>query len=408
MIKKLKIKFITLSLGALLTLLLLMVMAMNIINYNSIAHEADRVLDVLNRADEFIPDFEGSEGRLPPGMSPEVPHESRYFTVTIGETCEIINVNTSKIYAINEAKAIEYAKEVYNSHRQRGYVDNLRFAVTSDGVGMRITFLDWGRKLDSFNGFLLTSSTISLAAFVLISLVVFLLSGKILRPVAESYEKQKRFITDAGHEIKTPLTIINANVDILAMEIGENESLEDIQKQTKRLTVLTNDLVYLARMEEERAPITKIDFPISEIVYDTAESFEALAQTSGKTLKLNIEPFLTLCGDGKAIAQLTSILMDNALKYSPENSTVILNMARQGRYVLLTVTNRTVTPVDERALERIFDRFYRTDPSRNSETGGHGIGLSVAHAIVTAHGGKIEATTREDGRIFEITASLPI
>ena len=192
------------------------------------------------------------------------------------------------------------------------------------------------------------------------------------------------------------------------MEIGENESLEDIQKQTKRLTVLTNDLVYLARMEEERAPITKIDFPISEIVYDTAESFEALAQTSGKTLKLNIEPFLTLCGDGKAIAQLTSILMDNALKYSPENSTVVLNMARQGRYVLLTVTNRTVTPVDERALERIFDRFYRTDPSRNSETGGHGIGLSVAHAIVTAHGGKIEAATREDGRIFEITASLPI
>ena len=408
MIKKLKIKFITLSLGALLALLLLMVMAMNIINYNSIAKEADLVLGVLSRAEDAIPDFDEPGNRLPSGMSPEVPHESRYFTVTVGEACEIINVNTSKIYAINDAEAIEYAKEVYKSNRQRGYVGSLRFAVASDSNGMKITFLDWGRKLDSFNIFLVTSVIISVAAFMLISLVVFLLSGKILRPVAESYEKQKRFITDAGHEIKTPLTIINANVDILTMELGENESLEDIQKQTKRLTVLTNDLVYLARMEEERAPINKIDFPISEIVYDTSESFEALAQTGGKTLELNIEPFLTLCGDGKAIAQLTSILMDNALKYSPENSTVVLNMARQGRYVLLTVTNRTVTPVDEPALERIFDRFYRTDPSRNSETGGHGIGLSVAHAIVTAHGGKIEAATREDGYLFEITASLPI
>lgn len=408
MIRKLKIKFVILAMTALFALLTVIVIGMNLINYNTVVQEADMILSILSQNKGAFPDFGGEQGgHLPPNMSPETPYESRYFSVFLNDSGETINTETSKIASVNSEAAIEYAQMVLDKNETWGFVDEYRFVFKTEPNGSRITFLDCGRKLDSFHNFLYASVAMALAGLIVVFIIIFVLSGKIIKPIAESYEKQKQFITDAGHEIKTPLTIINANVDILEMELGENESLTDIQQQTKRLKSLTNELVMLARMEESEQILQKIEFPISEIVTETAYPFRALALQQGKKFICNIQPLLTLKGNDKSIQQLVSIFMDNALKYSPTGGTVTLDLVKQNRTIYLSVFNTSENEIKQEQLCHVFDRFYRTDASRNSETGGHGIGLSLAKAIVTAHGGKIQAWT-QDGHSFNISASFPV
>ncbi|MBR2337840.1 MAG: HAMP domain-containing histidine kinase [Clostridia bacterium] len=408
MIRKLKIKVILLSMISLLVLLTVMVAAMNLVNYNAVVNRADEVLTLLSQNRGAFPDFGGDMGhRLPPHLSPELPDQSRYFSVLLDNTGKVLQTDTGRITAVDAQAAAQYAQAVLQRKNDRGFVTRFRFVRTREGNGVRITFLDSGQELDSFYRFLLISTGMALAGFVVAFFVISFLAGRIIRPMAESYEKQKRFITDAGHEIKTPLTIINANVDVLEMDLGKNECLEDIQLQTKRLTTLTNDLVLLARMEEAADTLPMIEFPISEVVADAALPFRTPALAQGKDLICRIQPMLSMRGNGKAIEQLVSLLMDNALKYSSAGSAITLDLVQQAKTIYLTVANVTETAITRENLQLIFDRFYRTDPSRNSETGGHGIGLSVAKAIVTAHGGKIQATAPQE-YAFCITAALPM
>ena len=407
MIGKLKIKFILLSMTSLFVLLLVIVAGMNAINYTSVCREADEILSLLSQNRGMFPDFEDNRGHpMPPGMSPELPYESRYFSVVLDDSGDVIYAETSRIFSVDTGTAIEYAQTVMVEGKRNGFLDDYRFLQISEDDTIRITFLDWGRKLDTFHSFLFTSVGIALAGFVIVFFVISFFAGRIIRPIAESYEKQKRFITDAGHEIRTPLAIITANVDVLEMDLGENESLEDIRQQTKRLTSLTNDLVYLARMEESEDSLLMIEFPISEVVLDAAMPFRTLAKTQDKEFVCRVQPMLSVRGNEKAIRQLVSILMDNAIKYSPSGGAIALSLAGKSRSVILTVCNTTETDVDPASLPHIFDRFYRMDPSRNSNTGGHGIGLSMAKAIASAHGGRIQAQT-QDGHSFQITVTLP-
>lgn len=412
MIRKLKIRFIILSMASLFVLLSVIVVGMNLVNYNSVVKEADMILSLLSQNKGAFPEMKpGEHGdgmKMPfsPDMSPELPYETRYFSVLFNGDGGIIHTETSRIAAVDPETAVLYAEEVVEKDKNDGFIENFRYTVTNEGETVRVTFLDCKRNLDSFKRFLLISCIMALAGFAVIFFVIFFFAGKIISPIAESYEKQKRFITDAGHEIKTPLTIINANVDILEMELGKNECLEDIQQQTKRLTSLTNDLVYLARMEESEKSLQMIEFPVSEVVSETAASFKALAQTREKELVCSIQPMLSVKGNDKAIVQLVSVLLDNAVKYSPKGGKIHLQLSKQGRAVCLTVQNETEIPVEQEKLNHVFERFYRIDPSRNSETGGHGIGLSVAKAIVSAHGGKIQAFSG-NGSSFRVTVTLP-
>ena len=160
-------------------------------------------------------------------------------------------------------------------------------------------------------------------------------------------------------------------------------------------------------MEEPGNTMQKIDFPLSEVVAEAAHPFRTLAIQQGKEFVCHIPPMLSLNGNDKAIQQLVAILLDNALKYSPYGGTIALNLIKQNKVVHLSVFNTAATEIKRESLGRVFDRFYRTDASRSSETGGHGIGLSIAKAVVTAHGGKIQAGT-QDGRSFQITVVLPV
>ena len=308
---------------------------------------------------------------------------------------------------IEPAEASDLAVKAFSKSVSHGFAGLYRFYKQSGSDGVRILFLDCGREITSFQRFLMTSIVLSALGLLLIFGIVVYFSGRIVRPFAESYEKQKQFITDAGHEIKTPLAIIQADADVLEMELGENEWLSDIQAHVKQLSGLTNDLVSLARMEEGGAPLQILEMPISDLISEAGESFQGLAQTQGKELQLTVEPMLSMEADEKAMRQLVSILLDNALKYSPEGSRIQLSLSRQGKVLKLAVSNSSLVPLPKENLDRLFERFYRADPSRNSQTGGHGIGLSIAKAIVTAHSGQIHAS-HEENNILQITVTLPL
>lgn len=408
MIKKLKIKFIVLAMVSLFVLLAVIITSINIINYGAVVKEADAVLSVLSQNKGKFPELIGSKGgRIPPHITPETPHESRYFSVVLDEGGNAVQVETSKITSVDKQTAVQYALAAVKGGNKKGFINAYRFNCNTEDNTVRVVFLDYGRQLNDFYTFLYTSIVMSLAGLIVMFAVIWFFSGRIIGPIAEAYQKQKRFITDAGHEIKTPLTIINANADVLQMDIGDNEYLSEIKQQTKRLTGLTNNLVYLARMEEGQAADSKIEFPLSDVVTETVQSFKTLCATQQKQLNCIIQPFLSMDGDSKAIQQLVSILMDNAVKYSPKGHTISVTLAKYTKHIQLCVQNQTCTPITNEQLSQVFNRFYRTDPSRNSATGGYGIGLSLAKAIVSAHGGKIYART-DDGSNFTVCVIFPL
>ena len=408
MIKKLQYKFILLSMSALLFVLVIIIAGINVVNYKAVTQEADMILSLLSDfKSEFPMEPDKLGDRLPSGMSPEVPYESRYFSVVLEkDTRQVFFVETNRIIVVDTQAAINYAETVLQKSNSTGFIQNFRYKIEHIENFIRITFLDCGRKLDAYYSFLYASISISLFGYIVVFAFIAFFSNRIIRPISESYEKQKRFITDASHEIKTPLTIIRADADVLEMELGENEWLNDIKKQAAQLTELTNDLVFLSRMEESEHILPTIDFPFSEVVTETVLSFQGLAHRQEKELHCQIPPMLTLCGNEKSIRQLIALLLDNAIKYSPINEKISLTIEEQSKHVILTVTNTTSQPIEKEQLKLLFDRFYRVDASRNSKTGGHGVGLSIAKAIVEAHHGKIQALAPSENKL-QISVKLP-
>ncbi len=412
MIKKLKRKFIIIATICMLALMAALLAVMNTVNYRGVVAESDAVLDVLVQPiapffDDLPPlDRENARFSVPSGMSPEVPYESRFFAVTVSKEGEIEQLYLSRIVSVDGDSAAEYISRVLNGRRSRGFVGQFRYLKAENDSGTVILFLDCGRKLDSFSSFLRISVIVGLAGCVVVFAAFVFAAGKIVAPIAESYEKQKRFISDAGHEIRTPLTIINANADLLELE-GETEELTEIRQQTARLTDLTNKLVLLSKMEEDAHDLQKVEIPLSDLVSETAASFRAPAVSRGIGLAVDVEPDVTAKASPDAVRQLLSILLDNAVKYTPEGGEITVGMKTRKKTAVIWVRNPVGDTVDEKTLPHVFDRFYRTDASRNSQTGGHGIGLSIAKAIVDAHGGNISASTT-DGRDFCVSVSLPL
>lgn len=405
MFNKVRRKFIVLSMTALFVLLFVIIAGMNVLNYQTIVREADKILSVMAENKGKFPPI--GDKPLPPFMSKETPYETRYFSVVIGEDKKVIDTDTTKIANVDDDKAHEYALSTMSRGRERGFIEGYRYISDREHTGHRVTFLDMRPKLHSFEMFMKISILIGVCGYLCFFGVIIFFSGRIMRPVAESYAKQKQFITDAGHELKTPLSIINADVEVLSMDIGENEWLDDIQMQVKRLAGLTNDLVYLSRLEETEKDLQMVEFSFSDVVKESVLSFQALAKTQNKNLQCKVPDMLSITGNEKAIRQLVHILMDNALKYSPETGVIFVDVMKKGANLHLSVFNTTTEMIPKEKLEAIFERFYRIDPSRSTMTGGYGIGLSVAKAIVNAHGGKIVANTLGESSL-KINVSLPI
>lgn len=412
MIGKLRKKFIAVSVLSTFIVLSVIMSGIHIMNYNRIERNSDRMLSLIAENDGRMPfgkpKFEKDKRedfakRDIPHFSPETPYETRYFSVVIGQNGIVERSDTGKIAAIDTERAVQYAKEIYNSNKISGFEENYRFLKSEKDGTTIITFLDCTRELEGFRSFIIISIIVSALGLLAVSALIVIASKVILKPVEESYKKQKQFITNAGHEIKTPLTIIDANTEVIEMINGESEWTESIKNQVKRLSSLTADLISLSRMEEESRFVMN-DFPISDVVEEECDVFKGMAEIKGKELTSEIEKNLSYNGDEKAIRQLTSILLDNAIKYTDENGAINVKLKKSGRKINLSVYN-TVESITKEDTDRMFERFYRADSSRNSETGGYGIGLSIASAIVSAHKGKINAET-DDGKSLKINITI--
>lgn len=406
MIKRLRRKFIVITMCSILVVLGGIIGGINLANYISINQRADEKLALLtDNKGQFPRQGEEPEKKpLPAGMSPEAPFETRYFTVVLNAENEAVATDIGRIAAISSQTAEEYAAALSEKGKLEGFKGQYKYRAVPVDEGVMYVFLDCGRELSTFYSFLGMSVLISISGLLLVFVLVLFFSRLAVGPVAESYEKQKRFITDASHEIKTPLTIIDANAEVLEMEHGENEWTEGIKNQVRRLAALTEKLVFLSRMDEEHAKLQMTEFSISDAAEETAQSFEAVAETRGKELQTEVAPGISFYGDEAMLRQMLSLLLDNAVKYSGENGVIKLCLRKSDKHVEVTLWN-TVPEIRQGNLDVLFERFYRPDSSRNSELGGYGIGLSAAKAIVTAHKGKIHARSG-DGRSIEFRVVL--
>lgn len=297
-------------------------------------------------------------------MSAESPYETRFFAVRLDADGRVLYTDTGFIAAIASDDAAEFAKEVYDSGRTKGFIENYRYLRVNKNDGSLVVFLYCDRDLAAYRSFVITAVIVSLGSLLAVLLLVMLFSRAAIAPVAESYKKQKQFITDASHELKTPLTIISANNEVIELENGSSQWTDSIRHQVERLTSLTGNLVALSRMDEEGEKLVFADFSLSDAVRETSEGFFVSAQARKIRYTVEAEDGLTCRGNEESIGE-------------------------------------------KGCQDKLFERFYRADSSRNSGTGGNGIGLSLAKAIVEAHKGKISAVS-EDGKSLTVKVILMI
>lgn len=460
MIHKLRRQFIIVATCSILAVLVVIIGALNIINYQVMTNRKDDILELLSNNDGRFPesmnqrktkenkedfpkdppsgdfdpshDFSSFRGLSRMEFPREMMYETRFFTVSIGSDGEVASLDLGRIASVEEDLAKQYAQTVLRKHQKgnvgKGYLDDYRYLVTEIEDGYLIIFVDCATDIQNFRNTLISSIGVSFLGLLAVFLLVLIFSKKVFQPVEASYQKQKRFITDASHELKTPLTIISANVEVMEMEAEESQWSQSIKKQIGRMISLVEQMVTLSRMDEQLETV-KTKFSLSDALQDTAQSYLPVAESQRKELQIDIADNIFMMGDEKQIRQMMGLLLDNAMKYAGrkagsegdkdkgndkkmkgqvelEKPQIRLTMCQKGRKAEIVLWN-TVDQIEPGDQAELFERFYRPDRSRNSKTGGSGIGLSIVKSIVEAHRGRITAISK-DGSSIEFKATLPL
>lgn len=405
MINRLRSKFILISAISVFTVILLVFSLLVMFNIWSMNRNMDMLADTVSTGDGRFPNFFDKDEKKPKPsfnastfdfITPETRFSTRYFTVWLDGDGKALKTNTESIAAVTEETAIEYAEKIFKSSKLKGWISNYRYKVVDTSDGIAVVFVDGTTNRISLLQTVTISAVVLIVCAAVVLTFIIVLSKRVVKPIAESYEKQKQFITDANHELKTPLTLILTNLDIAEAELGKSEWLEDIRAEGYRMTELVNQLVALSRMDEEHSALNSSEVSLGELVADSAAEFELLAKSGEKTLLTSIDREITVFGDEMLLHRLVGIILDNAVKYCDNGGEISVALER-GKNVVFTVEN-TYSAVNEIELERLFDRFYRADKSRKF-IGGYGIGLSMAKSIAEKHKGEIYAYKKDSSHI---------
>ncbi len=402
MINKLRKKMIGICGTALILVFLAIFSLICIIS----SHQLNRTMDMLcdriaDGGGMFLP-FDKDHPRPPdmdrfPGFfTEETPFSTRFFVVRFDSTENIVGVDTQSVSSVSQGTACEYADSVMRKSDTRGWNGNYRYKIYDTIHGKSIVFVDGSINKATTRNLLFISGGVLIGSMAVILCLVVLLSKRAVNPIAESYEKQKQFVTDANHELKTPLTLILTNLEILETETGKNEWLDDIRSEGQRMSSLINQLTALSRLDEDRPNMQFSSFPFSEMVADTLSEFIPLMEQSGLSLYSDILPDLLYIGDEGALRRVIAILLDNAVKYCDPKGNISLTLSNK-RHITITVEN-SCREIDNIELGRLFDRFYRADKARTA-SGSFGIGLSLAQSIIELHHGEISAYKAGTDRI---------
>ena len=338
-------------------------------------------------------------------VNSETIQETRFFStrVTDGET-EIVAM---RIMDISRADAVSLTEEALSRSRSFGKVRlgnrrTLHYGMQTEGEGVLVVFVDYASRAGLIRLVMIYTAAVWFLILVLYVLIMGRYSGKLVRPFVENDERQKRFITNASHELKTPLAVISANTEMTEAMGGKTKWTESTRRQTARLQSLIEDLVVLSRLDEMKE-IQSEDLDFSAIVGETAESFRGVAEQSGKQFMLSAEPDVHVQGDRRSLQQLTTILLDNATKYCDEGGTITVSLTRRGKNkgAALSVSN-TYAEGKDVDYTRFFERFYRQDESHNSRKSGFGIGLSMAKEMAERMKGRLKVSYEGDTITFRL------
>lgn len=413
MIKQLKRRFVTAIMAAAFALLVVVLVAVNLLVFINTDAKANEMLTVIKESNGVINYKVYSDINIFDYFNPVDQVEDqgiysvRFFYVRYSENGEVQAVNTEHFETIDVESAKELAKKAVESNKELAYVNSSFKYIIDKGEGKSSTvyFMNMANEFESVSSIVKYSFIIGLSVYALLFVIVVLVSGRAVQPIVENTVRQKQFITDAGHELKTPIAIISANAEVLEMMNGENEWTASIKHQTERLSALIKNLLVLSKAEEKSKVESFSEVAISDIVSATVASFSAVAYRNGKRLFAEVQPTLTMWGNEKSIAELTNILLDNAVKYAADGSKIELSLYRKGKQIILQTENvlEKGTTVNT---DRLFDRFYRSDKSRSRETGGYGIGLSIAKAIADSHKGTLQAESAGNKIKFTVTFNI--
>lgn len=406
MIKQLRQKFIRIAMLAVTAVLILLCAIINTANYISVDSELTQMLEVINQNQgtlPFAPHMHKPDRRPDGQFTMETPYSTRFFVLRYTDDGTLIQAELDKIAAITPEDTSKYLDIAIKHGEGYGYTSGYKYYVTSNGDNRRMAiFLDCYKEMRSVSMIAVLSFAAAAVCIVIVYITVVLFSRKAVDPVVRSTQRQKQFITDAGHELKTPITVIATSLKVLEMETGKNKWIDKSQAQTEKLKDLVNSLVTLSKMDEEDSPLKFDHFNISAAVLETAESFTDFAASKGHSLELAVSPDIEFYGDEYSVRQLVSILLDNAIKYADDDTAIYLALDKSKKGVTIRTANECET-AQNIEFDKLFDRFYRADKSRTS--GGFGIGLSIARSIAEGHKGSVRAKC-ENGHTVEITAEL--
>ncbi len=411
-IRALRRKFIFTTMMSFLTVMLFTGSLINAANIFSTRRTMRKMIDYIIENDGDLPYLsyeDTTEEDAPDGhraddktlLTPEFHYSTRYFALIYNKDGSIRDFKLSHINAISSEVAEKYGSALRSDPFTRYFTFGnygdfyYKWGKTSDGLEI-VVFLDSTTQV-SINNHVISSTVMICGAGMLISfLFVWFFSSRIIRPEIENARRQKQFITNASHELKTPLAVIRANTEIQEMMNGESEWTQSTMRQVDRLDSLIQNLVMITKAEEQEDRSILSEINVSDAVNRSVDPYESLAMQDQKTLTRTIQPDVTMVADVSKIQQLTALLVDNAFKYCDPNGTIVVSLSTQknGKAIQLTVSNSYAegASVD---YTRFFDRFYRADEARTQDKGGYGIGLSIAESICKSYSGSITASWKD-------------
>ena len=424
MIRKLRRRMTLMVIAVLILVSAGIVLAIHLANERNIAARAEETLAVLadNSGEVGVrkdnppakPDgeddgnkFGRKNGRGLRGQPPEIRSGgdaaaaglSNSYTITLNEDGSVVSWTSDRTDLYTDSQVAAIAESALADGKDSGRIGTQFYRKTADGL----VVLD--ARLDCLSASNALRSTILIAAAscALLSILAWLLIRRMVQPVEEAFNRQKQFVSDASHELKTPLAVISANAEVLEQEIGENEYLGYIRSEVRRTDTLVNNLLTLARLDRGGTEAVMKSFDLSHALLDVVLPFESTVFEAGKTMEADIPEGVDCTGNEEQVKQLAVILLSNALKYSDDGGRIEISLKVRGKQREIRVfnTGKAIPPADQ---EHIFDRFWRGDPAHGRETGGHGLGLAIARTIVEAHRGKISVDSREgSGTAFTVT-----
>lgn len=328
---------------------------------------------------------------------------STFYSVALSKSGEILATDNDGRFVYNDDELAEIAMEIADGHKMQGVRGNLIFLMADKGGYTLVAFMDNTIMQGSMATLFRYTLVFGGIVIILFFFLAVYLAKRIVKPLEESYHRQKQFISDAGHELKTPVSVVSANAELLAREIGSSQWLSNIQYENERMGALVTQLLELARTENVIPQMERID--LGRLAAGEALPFESVAFENGMVLESDMADGVQVSGNSVQLRQLISILLDNAIRHCPDGGTVRIILKQERNKAFLSVMNDGAEiPKDQR--KKIFERFYRADQSRNSEGGNYGLGLAIAKAIVTVHRGRIEVLCH-DGKV-EFAVRIPV